>query len=136
MEADDLSPLLGSRPFRGLPGSSARFCRAGCRFSPTGCRGGRPSHHSGDGRGNLAAPVNQREPDLVPDGVKAPDLVDLNLTVLTETAGDVDHAGGHIEEEGRPQLGEMCPLSERLEMVDRFASLDLDDRFQTMPTIE
>jgi hypothetical protein len=40
--------------------------------------------------------VHQGEPDLVTDGVVAPELVDDDLVVFTQPAGDVDHSSGYV----------------------------------------
>jgi hypothetical protein len=78
--------------------------------------------------------VDQRETHLITDGVVAPDLVDVNLVVLAQAAGDIHHSGWDVQEECRTQFGVMGPLGERFEMIDRLPGLDLDDSLELATT--
>ena len=98
-----------------------RSCAGRLRASPLAYR-----------RDGFARAVDEREPHLVADRVIAPDLGDVNLVVLAEPPRDIDHAGRHIQVERRAQLGEVRPLRQRFEVVDRLAGLHLDDGLQLM----
>jgi hypothetical protein len=80
--------------------------------------------------------VDQRKAHLVADRVKAPDLGDVNLVVFAETPRHIHHSCRYIQVERDAQTGQVRPLRERFEVVDRFAGLDLDDRLQPMPALE
>src|SRR5207248_8078103 len=79
-----------------------------------------------DHRRLLPVPVHEREPHLIADRVVTPDLGDEDMVVLAKTPGDVDHPGGHVEMTRRARSRKVRPLRQRLEMIDRFAGLDLD----------
>jgi hypothetical protein len=121
------------------PGFRDGFGRAAGRLRGTGRRfpadiSGWSSGRPGGWRCDIAAPVDKRETHLITDCVVAPDLVDVNLVVLTQAAGDVHHSGRDVQEECCTQFGEMGPLGERFEMIDRLAGLDLDDSFELAAT--
>ena len=54
-------------------------------------------------------------------------LGDRNVTVGAEPLGDVDHRRRHIQMKRGLEAPERHPLGKRLEIVDRFDGLDLDD---------
>ena len=58
--------------------------------------------------------MNERETNLVADGVITPNLGDVDLIVLAKPARDVNHACGHVQVERNAQSGVVRPLSERL----------------------
>ena len=55
--------------------------------------------------------MDEREARVVADEVIAPDLGGVDMVVLAEPAGDVDHVRGHIEVEGRA-AGQVRPLGQ------------------------
>jgi hypothetical protein len=58
--------------------------------------------------------MNKREAKLISDRVIAPDLTDVNLIVLTESPGHVNHARGHVQVERNAQSAVVGPLREGL----------------------
>jgi hypothetical protein len=70
--------------------------------------------------------VDQCEPDVLADAVVAPDLSDADVVVVTQAPGDIHHPGRHVQVKRSAQPGEMGPLRQRLEVIDRLAGLDLD----------
>lgn len=71
--------------------------------------------------------MNEREPHIVSDAVVTPDLADADMVIVAEATSNVDHRRGNVQVKRGPKLGEMGPLREGLEMVNRFSSLDFDD---------
>ena len=58
--------------------------------------------------------MNQRKAILVADGVITPNLADVNLIVLAEAPGHVNHACRHVQVERHAQPAVVRPLGERL----------------------
>ena len=71
--------------------------------------------------------VHEREPHLVADRVVGPDLGHADVVVGAEPFRDFDRPGRHVEPELDGQTAVDRPLGHRLEGVDRFLGLDLDD---------
>ena len=74
--------------------------------------------------------MHQREAELIPDQVVAPDFVHAHLVVFAEPSGHIHHVCRHIEVELDTQPGQRRPLREGLEVVDRLSSFHLDHRMQ------
>ena len=72
--------------------------------------------------------VHGQKAHLVADPVIGVNLGDRNVTVGAEPLGDVDHRRRHIQMKRGFEPPERHPLGQRLEVVDRFDGLDLDDR--------
>src|SRR6059036_289425 len=83
----------------------------------------------------FAAAVHQRKARLVTDNVVAPDLGDVDVVVFAEPARHVNHARGYVKVECGARLRVMCPLGERLEVIDRLPRLDLDDDLEAMSSV-
>jgi hypothetical protein len=75
--------------------------------------------------------VDEGEPDILADGVKAPDLADSDVVVLTKSPRDVYHARGYIQVKWDAQAAERHPFGQRFEVVDRLGRFDLHDRLKT-----
>jgi hypothetical protein len=80
--------------------------------------------------------MHEGEAHFVADSVIAPNLGDLDLLVLGQATGDVNHSGGYIKVERRSKLPEVRPLRERFEVVDRLGRLNLDNGLQPLSTLE
>lgn len=130
-----LLSFLGARRFRRSRtlapwgGLRANWALGGYGLPRAGAR--RPRRGPTRFRGALARTLNEGKPDVLPDAVIAPDFSDRDLVVLAQASRDVDHRGRHVQMEGPTKLCEARPLGERLEVVDRFPGLDLDDRLQS-----
>ena len=79
--------------------------------------------------------MHHGEPRLIPDRVVTPDFGDVHLIFRRQPPCDVDRTGRHIQMKWGSRAAEVRPLCHRLEMVDRFGSLDLDRSHQLMPAI-
>jgi len=74
--------------------------------------------------------MDERESNLVPERVVTPDFVDVDLVVLAQSAGHLDHRRRHVQVKRRPHAREVRPLSERLEVVHRLTCFYLDDNLE------
>ncbi len=79
--------------------------------------------------------MDECESHFVANRVITPDLVHVNLVVFAEPPGDIHHSGWHIQMEVGLELGEVRPLGQRLEVVDRLAGLYLNDNPQPMAAL-
>jgi hypothetical protein len=79
--------------------------------------------------------MDQRETQLIAEGVIGPHFSNGNLKIVAEPPRAVDAAGRHVEMERRPKTRERCPLRHRLEVIDRLGRLDLDDAQQFPPAL-
>lgn len=70
--------------------------------------------------------MDQREPRLVADRVKAPDLRDVHAVLRRQAARNVHAPGGDVEVERRAGPAEVRPLGHGLEVIDGFRRFDLD----------
>jgi len=62
----------------------------------------------------------------------APDFPNENVAVLAQPARDIHHAGRDVQVERGAGLGEVRPLREGLQMVDRLPGLHLNNSLKTM----
>lgn len=80
--------------------------------------------------------MDERETDLIADGVIAPDFVRDDVVVVAQPARHFDHRRGHIQMKCRAEFREVGPLREGLEVIDRFAGFDLDDALKAVAFFE
>ncbi len=111
------------------PLDGARGSLAGRRLGASRARGPRGR------RDRFTTPVDERKTYLIADGMKAPDLADVDLIVLAQPPCDIDHAGRDVEVKRHAQLPKVRPLCQRLQMIDRLPRFDLDDGLKTMPAL-
>jgi len=83
----------------------------------------------------FAISVHQCEPHLIADRVVAPDFGDVNVVVLAQPSGDVDHPARYVEMERGADLRKVRPLGQGFEMIDRFARFHFDDNLKAVAPV-